>query len=119
GLFRRARNHPQTLLLAASSCEPVSCNRPEMALFQKAPGRGARLRCCLDEAAQHFGDAPGLSDAAARRKGRFGVEDLADRADPGLGEMRLEAGEKTARLFRLVRVDLEPGIDKGADQPGP
>src|SRR5207302_5285451 len=32
---------------------------------------------------------------------------------------RLEASEETARLFQLVRMDLEPGIDKGTDQPGP
>jgi hypothetical protein len=37
------------------------------------------LCCCrLDQTAQHFGYAPGLSDAAARCEGRLGVKHLAD-----------------------------------------
>jgi hypothetical protein len=32
----------------------------------------------LDKAAQHFGYAPGLGDAAARCEGRLGIEYLAD-----------------------------------------
>jgi hypothetical protein len=68
---------------------------------------------------QHFGDAPGLGDAAARREWRLGVKDFADRADAGLGEMRLEAVEETSRRCAVIGVDLEPGIDERADQPGP
>src|SRR5215208_244597 len=73
----------------------------------------------LHQAAQHLGDAPGLGDAAARRERRVGVEDFADRTDPGLGKLGLESGKKTARGVEVFRVRLEPGIDEGADQPGP
>jgi hypothetical protein len=36
------------------------------------------LHSSFFQAAQHFGDAPGLRDAAARSKRRLGVEDFAD-----------------------------------------
>src|SRR5436305_7802617 len=45
--------------------------------------------------AQHFGDAPGLRDAAARGVRRIAVEDFRDRADAGFAEVaahRLERG---------------------------
>ncbi len=73
----------------------------------------------LDESAQHFGDTPGLGDAAARGEGRLGIEDLADRADAGLGEVGFETVEKMPCRLALVGIDLEPGVDEGADQPGP
>jgi hypothetical protein len=73
----------------------------------------------LDQGAQHFGDAPGLGDAAARGERRFGIENLADRADASLAEMGLEGVEEMPRRLALFGVDLEPGVDKRADQPGP
>src|SRR5712692_10997574 len=73
----------------------------------------------LDESAQHFGDTPGLGDAAARGEGRLGIEDLADRADASFGEVGFKAVEKTPCGLALIRMHLEPGIDKGADQPCP
>src|ERR1700733_138413 len=89
-------------------------------------GDGAAFGCCVlfrpgrfDEAAQHFGDAPGLSDAAARREGRLGVENLADRADSSLPDVRLEAVEKMARRRYVIRMDPQPGIDERTDQPSP
>src|ERR1700676_3908197 len=48
----------------------------------------------LDQAAQNFGDAPGLRDAAARREWRLGVKDLADRTDTALAKVPLERVEK-------------------------
>ncbi len=47
-------------------------------------GAGALSRG-FDQGAQHFADAPRLGYAAARRERRFGIKDLADRADAGLG----------------------------------
>src|SRR5204862_416067 len=67
----------------------------------------------------YFSDAPGLSDAAARRERRPGIEDFADRTDAGFGDDGFKAGEETARPLRFVRVDLEPGVDERPDQPGP
>src|SRR3977135_1267538 len=61
----------------------------------------------LDESAQHFGDAPGLGDAAARGEGGLGIKDLADRADAGLGEMRFETDEKMPCRLALARKDLK------------
>src|SRR5207237_8059048 len=74
---------------------------------------------CMDGAAQYLGLAPGLRYAAARRQGRFGVEDFADRTDACLCDHGCEAGEKAARLLALVGMHLEPGIDERSDQPGP
>src|SRR4051812_39794174 len=73
----------------------------------------------LDQAAQGFGDAPGLRDAAARREWRLGIEDLVDRADAALGKVLLEAAEETACFRASFGMDLEPGVDERADQPSP
>ena len=56
----------------------------------------------FDPAAEDFRDAPCLGDAASRRVGRVGVEDLADGADAGLVEMRDESSEKPAGGGGLV-----------------
>ena len=48
------------------------------------------------DGAQHLGNAPGLGDAAARRIGRLGVKDLADRSQAELAKVRLEAAERPA-----------------------
>ena len=69
----------------------------------------------LVHAAQHFRDAPSLGDAAARHEGRVGVEHLADRADAGFGEMRLEAGEETPS--RRAIIGVKPGIDERMNGP--
>ena len=59
----------------------------------------AHLLRCLDPAAEDFGDAPRLSDATARRKGRFRIEDFADRADARFIEVRGETlGGSRGRL---------------------
>src|ERR1044071_4620902 len=79
--------------------------------------RGSASR--FDQAAQDFGDAPGLRDAAARREWRLGVEDLVDRADATLRKVLLEAAQKTAGFRASLGMHLEPGVDERADQPGP
>src|SRR5437764_223087 len=71
------------------------------------------------QTAQHFRDAPGLGDAAARRERRLGVKDFADRAEARFSEMRLEAVEEMPRHHAIIGVDLEPRIDERADQPSP
>ena len=73
--------------------------------------RFAGLGRGFDQAAQHFGDAPGLSDATPRREWRLRIEDLVDRADTSLVQMRNEAFQKFTRPFPISRVDFQPGID--------
>ena len=51
--------------------------------------------------------------------GRFGVEDLADRADAGVGEMRFESVEEVQRAGIVVRMDAEPCVDERSDEPRP
>src|SRR4249919_2155586 len=51
----------------------------------------------LDPRAQQLRDTPRLRDAAARRKRRLRVEDLADRSDAGIIQVRDEAIERAAR----------------------
>src|ERR1700733_10490820 len=80
--------------------------------------RGARFRSALHQTAKDLGHAPRLRDAAARGEGRGGIEDLADRADSGFGEVSLKAIEQRARGGG-VAVDLHPGVDERADEPRP
>src|SRR5207237_9499621 len=56
---------------------------------------------------------------SARRERWLGVEDFTDRAETGLVEMTLKGGEKTAGARVIVGVNLQPGVDERADQPGP
>ena len=71
------------------------------------------------QAAQHFRHTPGLRDAAPWGERRFSVEDLANRADAGFGEMRFKAIEKSPCCRAIIGIDPEPGIDERADQPSP
>src|SRR5512141_2225443 len=73
----------------------------------------------FDPAAEDFGYAPGLGDAASRGVGCFGVEDFADGADALFIQVGLEAEEHFSRFGFFVWVELEPGIDVRADEPGP
>src|SRR6516165_4408773 len=75
--------------------------------------------CGPDPAAKHFCNAPGLCGAAAGRVGGLGVEDLADRADARFAEMGREARQEILGGVRLFGMDLQPGVDERADQPGP
>src|SRR4051794_9596196 len=68
---------------------------------------------------QHFGHAPGLRDAATRRVRRLGIEDLADRTETGLAQMRLEAAERLPCALPVTREHFEPGIDERPSQPSP
>ena len=70
-------------------------------------------------ATQHLGYAPGLRYAAARRKRRRGVEDLADGAQARLSKVRRKTLQKSACFEPALRINLQPGIDERADQPGP
>src|SRR6266404_2813866 len=58
------------------------------------------LRGC--EYPQHFADAPCLRDATAGSVGSVAVEDLADGADAGFGEVGLHDGEELVRADRRV-----------------
>src|SRR3989442_3051107 len=69
--------------------------------------------------AQYFSYAPRLSDAAARCEWSLSVEDLADRSDARIVEMRHEALERMARAGDIVRIDLEPRVNERPDQPAP
>ena len=66
----------------------------------------------LLEVPQHFGDAPGLCDAAARSIGLLRVEDLADRPDAGLdsGARRIRRA-RAARLRSIAGMHFQPGVD--------
>jgi hypothetical protein len=68
---------------------------------------------------EDLGHSPRLSYAAARMVGRLGVEDLADRADASLFEVRAEAIEEPRGVSLTSRVDAEPRVDEGTDEPRP
>src|SRR5262249_40912717 len=69
--------------------------------------------------AQHLGHTPPLGYAAARRERLLGVEHLAHRADTRLMEMFGEPFQETTGPRPVLRVDLEPGVEEGADKPRP
>src|SRR5688572_29479872 len=93
--------------------------RPSNGVRQSSGGGNLHLARRLHPAPQEFRHAPRLRDAAAGRVGRLGVENLADGAEAGLAQMRDEAIEKVSRGSRVVRVQLHPSVDIGADQPSP
>src|SRR5215212_8804237 len=76
-------------------------------------------RLQMNPATKYLGNAPRLGDAAARRVRSISVENLADRADAGIVEVRHETFERRARGVEVIRVHLQPCIDEGADQPSP
>src|SRR5271167_3575450 len=110
-----------TSIQASSGASSTIRNTPDP-LVQPARNRAEfslLIQGSFFQTAQYFRDAPGLGDAAARCERRLGVEDFADRADAGFGEMRLETVEEMPRCRAIVGVNLEPSIDERADQPGP
>src|ERR1019366_7579749 len=79
----------------------------------------ARLSSNFQQRPQHLGHAPRLRHAAARIERRLGVEDFADRADAGGSQLGAETVEEGECACGIARVHFQPGIDEGADQPGP
>src|SRR5213593_4293170 len=80
--------------------------------------RGGRLRR-LGPTPQHFRDAPGLRDTAPRRKGRFRIKNLADRADTRLAQVLEKSCQQRARAAPVLGMDLQPSVAERADQPAP
>src|SRR5271165_457321 len=73
----------------------------------------------FDPAPQNLGDAPGLRDAAARRKGRLGVENFADGPNASVSQVWLKTIQELASACQIAAVNLKPGINERSDQPGP
>src|SRR6266511_741882 len=72
-----------------------------------------------DPAPQHFCDAPGLGHASTGREGGLRIEDLADRAEARLAQVRDQTLEKAASTRTIPRMDAEPRLDEGSEEPGP
>src|SRR5687767_8376373 len=60
------------------------------------------------QGAKHLSHAPRLGDTATRHKGLLGIEDLADRSNAGIDQVRLESFEDAARTRAIVWIHLEP-----------
>ena len=63
-----------------------------------------RFLRCLDPASQHFGNAPGLGDAAACKVRFAGVEDLTDCADAIVAEVLRKSLEESSGAGLVVRM---------------
>src|SRR2546422_822804 len=50
---------------------------------------------------------------------RIGVEDLADRPDAGLAQVRREALHEKARAGLIARMHAQPRVEERPHQPGP
>src|SRR5919109_4786044 len=71
-----------------------------------------------DRVSQHLGDAPGLRDTAHRSVWWFGLEDLADRSQSGLTQVRNERFEQSRRCVALW-IESPVGVEVRPQQPGP
>src|SRR5262245_48915054 len=69
--------------------------------------------------AENFRDGPRLRDAAARGVRFLRVEDLAQRADAVIAQLRAEAGEHLPRAGAIARIDAQPRVDERTHDPGP
>ncbi len=114
---RRARHEHPPARPARNGRDHVLSNRSESSV----PTSGIVLVVGggSEPASQLLGHAPGLRDAAARRVGRLGVEDLRDGPHPEVVEVAGEPGEKAARADAVVGMHLEPGVHPRANEPPP
>src|SRR5256714_6243189 len=106
GPIMRAPTHPSiTKYLRLGSKSHCAC--------------AARLSACFQETAQDLSHAPRLRDASTRCVRWLGIENLCNRADPKLWKMRHQPLQKLSRARPVVRVQLQPRINPGPDEPGP
>src|SRR3954468_1861050 len=70
-------------------------------------------------APQHLRHAPCLRYATSRRMWSLRIEDLTDRSDASLVQVRYESLQERPRLRLLPRMQPQPGVDIRADQPRP
>src|SRR5262249_31377799 len=98
-LGSRLRGYPVSQALAFSS-------------FSSASAAGS-----WDVASQERRTSASLQ--AAGCVGRVGVEDLANRADARVVQVIDKALQQRPRRRRIVRVQLQPGVDVGANEPCP
>jgi hypothetical protein len=70
-------------------------------------------------ASEHFRHTPGLRDTPTRRERLLSIEDLAERTESCLTQLRDKTREQVARSSPVLRVHPQPCIDKRSDEPGP
>src|SRR2546425_702521 len=70
-------------------------------------------------APEHFRHTPGLCDTPTRCERLLSIEDLADRTESCLIQLRDKTLEQVARSSPVLGVHPQPCIDKGPDEPGP
>src|SRR5687767_11337262 len=82
-----------------------------------------RLRCGgLREQprSEYLGHGPRLCNTATSGIGCLGVEDFAQRAHPGLAQVRHESLEtRRPRARSVLRVELQPRVDQRTSEPPP
>src|SRR5262245_55707670 len=81
--------------------------------------RSRPLLSSLQPAAQRFGDAPRLGNAAARRVVALGIEDLAELPNARLAQVRHQPVEQVPCPDVVVGIQLQINVNKWADQPRP
>src|SRR5262245_56272523 len=68
---------------------------------------------------QHLGHAPRLRDASTRNERLIGVENLADRSDARVAQMRVEPAHHRPCVVDTIWMDAQPRVDEGTDEPRP
>src|SRR5689334_3550377 len=69
--------------------------------------------------AEHFGNAPRLRDAAARRVRGLCIRDLTHRPDTRLTQVPVECVQRRTRGSYAIRIGFQPGVHERSDQPRP
>src|SRR5688500_2348824 len=87
------------------------------ARYRRAYSSASNVCVRLHPAAKHFRHTPRLRNTSAWSVRRLSIEDLRDRSDAELGQVRDQAIQESPRACLVVRMQLEPGVDPRTDQP--
>src|SRR5438067_6230399 len=100
-------------------CAIVSATCCAAELAGEIPGATYCALRRLHPAPQHFSDAPRLRDATAGQVWFVRIINFADCAQPVVAQMDRERFQKFTGAPLVIRVNFQPGVDEGSDQPGP
>src|SRR5438477_7742883 len=68
---------------------------------------------------QDFRDTPGLSDAAPGHMRLARIKNFADRSNAVIAQVHRERFKKFSSGRTIMRINFQPSVDEGPDQPGP
>ena len=88
-------------------------------LADETPGATYCVLRRLYPAPQHFSDAPRLRDATAGQVRFVRIKNFGDCPKSIIAQVDWESFEKSTGASLVIRVNFQPRVDEGPDQPGP